>query len=216
MMDISGLSITYHRIPRKFFDQISRKKVCPGKYTFPDAIKVVQGESVKLTAAPTNSDTHGLASVMVGEKRLEKGEDGAFTVTPTEDTTVDVKFAERIQTVFEAVSYPRNASFVVRLDCKFGYETEPYDAMYTIMGAATEYRYEINNFCLAGTEAEVTASIATPPNWSIDTSKKIEKVTLTGKGEPLDLTDNGNSWTFTIPANQIGEPIWITIADKTQ
>ena len=173
-------------------------------------IKVVQGESVKLTAAPTNSDTHGLASVTVDGTRLETVQNGTFTVTPTEDTTVNVTFAERIRvTIMTPYTGSDDVySGYVLLRCTSGYETKTYDANY----GSSDMNTEIDSFFLKGTEAVVTATIMDSLN--IDTNKKIEKVTLTGEGEPLDLTDNGNSWTFTIPANQIGQQIWITIANK--
>ena len=181
-------------------------------------LKVIAGDKISIEAT-TDENKYGLASVMVGDKRLEKGEDGTFTVTPTEDTTVDVTFAERITKVNVATSYKGSDNVYLRyvlLRCTSGYETKTYDANYGSFGMNTE----IDNFFLKGTEAEVTASIATPPDWSIDTSKKIENVQVaqsTTSTADIYFEDNGdNSWTFTIPAQYMEYPlIYITIADRT-
>ena len=69
-MDISGLSITYHRVLRKFFDQISRKKARPGKYTFPDA-KTVTLSNVTVNGYGTFAGCGNLRTVNLNNVDIE-------------------------------------------------------------------------------------------------------------------------------------------------
>ena len=187
-------------------------------------IKVVQDESVKLTAAPTNSDTHGLASVMVGEKRLEKGDDGTFTITPTEDTTVDVTFAPIINTIEIYAKYLGTTTWngCIELQCTSGYtsiirETDFLNASNDQFSAHT--RLTDVSF-LQGVDALVTVRLKQPGfgGTTVDTSKKIEEIQIYNNNyqmEDIPVKDNENhSWTFTIRLTELNRGIYITIADK--
>ena len=187
-------------------------------------LKVIAGDTISIEAM-TDESKYGLASVMVGDERQEKGEDGTFTVTPTEDTKVNVTFAPIINTIEIYAKYLGTTTWngCIELQCTSGYtsiirETGLLNASNDHFSAHT--RLTDVSF-LQGVDALVTVRLKQPGfgGTTVDTSKKIEEIQIYNNNyqmEDIPVKDNeDHSWTFTIPANQIGNSVWITIADKT-
>ena len=191
-----------------------------------DKILVEQGESVSITATPTDESKYGLASVTVGEKRLETVQNGTFTVTPTTDTTVNVTFAPIINTIDISAKCLGTTTWYgcIELQCTSGYtsfirETVPLNNVSNDQFSAYTTLTDVS--FLQGVDALVTVRLKQPRSGgtTVDISKKIEKIQISNNDyqmEAIPVKDNeDHSWTFTIPANQIGNSVWITIADKT-